>query len=476
MKKHQTSNVPIYITALFVICLLSLAGETILTYGSMQKLSQYNDWMEHTWRVKDQLKNVNLLVTDAESGLSQYYLSGNPEFLRPWKIAKEKMATEFDTLTGLIKDNPAQGKNLAQLRLLLDRRMKKFDENTGLYEDGGLDELSKAAKVSQDWEVMDDVRLLDVVMEKEELDLLNTRRDQFYHEFDYAIWLGNVVAGLSMLVLMLYYRLIQSSFAKKMAVEEALKTANDNLESTVLERTEQLSVLSHHLLKVSEEEKAKLARELHDEMGSNLTAIRMDISVVADKLRKTEPALADQLQRAKRALQETMDLKRGIIEDLRPSMLDYLGLTASIRSHCEQMSRIAQLPCVIDISEDFDNIDPAWAISLFRITQEALNNVIKYAKATQVKVTLRRQEDGLWLQILDDGVGIAQNAIKKPRTHGLLGMRERALLLGGSFSIRAARSHRGTAVEVFLLFSRLPVISPAEMTGASSDLVQPVNN
>ena len=142
MKKHQTSNVPIYITALFVICLLSLAGETILTYGSMQKLSQYNDWMEHTWRVKDQLKNVNLLVTDAESGLSQYYLSGNPEFLRPWKIAKEKMATEFDTLTGLIKDNPAQGKNLAQLRLLLDRRMKKFDENTGLYEDGGLDELS----------------------------------------------------------------------------------------------------------------------------------------------------------------------------------------------------------------------------------------------------------------------------------------------------------------------------------------------
>ncbi len=171
-----------------------------------------------------------------------------------------------------------------------------------------------------------------------------------------------------------------------------------------------------------------------------------------------------------------MDLKRGIIEDLRPSMLDYLGLTASIRSHCEQMSRIAQLPCVIDISEDFDNIDPAWAISLFRITQEALNNVIKYAKATQVKVTLRRQEDGLWLQILDDGIGIAQNAIKKPRTHGLLGMRERALLLGGSFSIRAARSHRGTAVEVFLLFSRLPVISPAEMTGASSDLAQPVNN
>uniref|UniRef100_UPI00374DA54A sensor histidine kinase n=1 Tax=Undibacterium sp. TaxID=1914977 RepID=UPI00374DA54A len=207
-----------------------------------------------------------------------------------------------------------------------------------------------------------------------------------------------------------------------------------------------------HLLSVSEEEKAKLARELHDEMGASLTAISMDLSMVTEKLKKSDPPLANQLLRAKQALLETVDLKRRIIEDLRPSMLDNLGLTASIQSHCEETTRIAGLMYEADISEDFDNIDPAWSIALFRITQESLTNVIKYAKASHVKITLKRQSAGLWLQILDDGVGIPKDALKKPKSHGLLGMRERALLLGGSFTVKPGVANRGTAIEAFLPF------------------------
>jgi signal transduction histidine kinase len=460
MKNHTFAYIPVYITALFIICLVGLAGNAVFIYGNMQKLIQYYGSMERAWSVRDHLKNINLLVMDEENSLDSYYLSGNRTFLKPEKTTEQELNAEFNVIAALIDDDSQQKKNLAQLHTLFDRRMKKFKEAARLSEDGGLKEIASAAKLSQDWETMDEVRLLDVIMEKEELELLMAGRNRFYGEYKRALWIGNTVAGLAMLVLILFYRLIQKNFAKQRAVEDALKTANENLETTVLARTGQLSLLSRHLLKVSEEEKAKLARELHDEMGSNLTAIRMDISMVIDKLKKTHPAMAEQLLRAKRTLQETVDLKRRIMEDLRPSMLDNLGLGASIRNYCEEITRIAGLSYELDMAEDFDNIDPASAIALFRIAQESLNNIIKYAQATQVKIALKRQDAGLWMQILDDGVGMPKDALKKPRSHGLLGMRERALLLGGNFIIRPGPSDRGTAIEVFLPFPRIEQVSP----------------
>ena len=294
--------------------------------------------------------------------------------------------------------------------------------------------------------------MLDIIMEKEELELLTNRRTHFFNEYNKAMWIGIVINALAILILILFYRLISISFTRQRVVEAQLKMINDNLESTVQMRTQQLSVLSHHLLNVSEEEKAKLARELHDELGSSLTAISMDISNVTEKLIHSEPALAGQLQRAKKTLLETVDLKRRIIENLRPSMLNNLGLAASIRHHCEELARISGMRFEVDIEEDFDNINPAWAIALFRITQESLNNAIKYAQASKLNITLQRQATGLWLQILDDGIGIPKEALEKSKSHGLLGMRERTLLLGGSFSVNKGKNNRGCAIEAFIPF------------------------
>jgi signal transduction histidine kinase len=452
VEKNQSTSLPAYITALFVACLVILTGNAISDYQNLQKLKLNNDWMEHTWSVKDHLKNINILIMDAESSLRGYYLSDDEVYLGPWKTALAKLNEEFATLTQLTKDNPTQVKNLAQLRALFDKKLEKFDENTRLFKDGGLQEIVSAVRLGEGKDIMDEIRLMDVIMEKEELELLNNRRTQFYNEHNRALWIGNAINGIALLVLMLFYRLIQKSFAKQREVEEELKLTNDSLESTVLTRTEQLSVLSRHLLNVSEEEKAKLARELHDELGSSLTAISMDVSMVNEKLKTKEPALAAQLQRAKQGLLEAVDLKRRIIEDLRPSMLDNLGLAASIQSHCDEIARVARLEIEIEIAEDFDHIDPAWSIALFRIVQESLNNIVKYAKASKVKVSLRRESTGLWLQVLDDGIGIAADTIKRPRSHGLLGMRERALLLGGSFTVRPGQGNRGTSIEARIPF------------------------
>lgn len=408
--------------------------------------------MEHTWNVKDHLKNINVVIMDAEDSLRGYYLSGDPTFMRPWKTAREKIGPEFSVLEGLISNNPAQKNNLIQLRALIDRKLRKFDEINALYEAGGLNDVMNVIRMGEGRETMDEVRMLDVIMEKEEQELLIARRDRFFREYQRALWINNLINGSAILILILFYRLIHIVFVKKKAVEAALQRSNDNLESTVRSRTTQLSFLSRHLLSVTEQEKAKLARELHDEMGSSLTVISMDLSIVSEKLKKTDAGLASQLQRTKQTLQEAVDLKRRIIEDLRPSMLDNLGLAASIRSHCEKISRMPGLAYTIDIAEEFDDIDSAWAIALFRIVQESLSNVIKYAHATNVKVTLARQTAGLWLQILDDGIGIPNDALDKPKSHGLLGMRERASLIGGSFSAGPGAGGRGTAIEVLLPF------------------------
>jgi signal transduction histidine kinase len=212
-----------------------------------------------------------------------------------------------------------------------------------------------------------------------------------------------------------------------------------------------LSVLSRHLISISEEEKVRLSRELHDEMGANLTSISMDIAAVTQQLNKTDPELAAQLKRARATLVETVEMKRRIVENLRPSLLDNLGLCAAIESYCNEFSRLAQVRCDCDVGEDIESAtrhSGDLSIALFRIVQESLTNIRKYAKASRVSVTLNRSQDGLMLRIIDDGIGIASNTIVKPMSHGLLGMRERALLLGGTLTIRRGRNDAGTCIEV----------------------------
>ena len=268
--------------------------------------------------------------------------------------------------------------------------------------------------------------------------------------------LGLGINASAIVVILLFYRLIRSSFGQRIAAERALQQANDQLESMVALRTEQLSVLSHHLIRVSEEEKARLARELHDEMGANLTAIGMHLATVGEQLQRSHPELAAMLARARSTLVDTVQLKRRIIEDLRPSLLDNMGLAAALRSYCEDYARVTGLQCDALVEDGVDRAGPMHAIALFRITQEALNNIAKYAKARHVTVHLAVESGGISLEVADDGVGISPEAITRSKSHGLLGMRERALLLGGSLKVERGVNGVGTCV-----FAYIPMEQPA---------------
>jgi len=444
-------RLPLYKTVLCVTCALLLIVNGFSLFYNLQALRGAQVLLGQSARVADRLQYLNVLVLDAESSMRGYFLSGSDAYLGPTRTALADSEHEFKELQKLLADNPVQLKNLTQLQTLVRRRLTTVGQAIEVYREGGLDEIVKIAKLSDGRGSMDEIRLQVVIMEQEQNETMATRSAMFYQEYQKAVLLGMSINAVAIVVLIMFYQLVRRSFANRAQVEHALQAANETLETQVEQRTEQLSVLSRHLISISEEEKVRLSRELHDEMGAFLTSISMDIAAVTQQLQKNQPEMAAQLKRARGTLMEAVEMKRRIVENLRPSLLDNLGLCAAIESYCDEFSRMAKVRCDCDVAADIEALSRDsgdLSIALFRIVQESLTNIRKYAKASRVTVTLNRNQETLMLRIIDDGIGIDANNIVKPMSHGLLGMRERALLLGGTMTIRRGRNDTGTCIEV----------------------------
>ena len=219
----------------------------------------------------------------------------------------------------------------------------------------------------------------------------------------------------------------------------------------------ELRDLVHHLMTVREEEKARVARELHDEMGSSLTAVNMDLMSVRQRLVEDSPQ-AERLARASLALKSTVEGMRRIIEDLRPSMLESLGLREAVRSWAKDSADRFDVPLTIDIADEMPLLPAGSPIALFRIAQEALGNAFRHANANSVRLSMRTEKGNVVLEVVDDGVGIATRPAGT-KAHGLLGIRERAIAMGGASTIESGPGGRGTEVRVTV---------PVEKSGAGS--------
>jgi signal transduction histidine kinase len=462
-------GLPFYKTLLCMMCVLVLVVNGFSLARNLQSLKGANELQSQSARVSDKLQYLNVLVTDAEGSLRGYFLSGSESYLGPLRTARAEIDTQFRELQALLADSPAQLTNLTQLRTLVNRKLGSMDQMLAVYRAGGLGDVVTIAESADGKSVMDEIRLLVVIIAREQHELLAARTAQFYKEYHNAVMLGIGINLIAILVIALFYRLIRQSFFSRVVAQRALQNANDTLESMVVLRTEQLAVLSRHLISVSEEEKSRLARELHDEMGANLTAISIDINAVTERLKPEHASLAAMLERARATLVDTVQLKRRIVENLRPSLLDNLGLAAALQSYCDDFARVTGLDCEALIDGEVDAAAPMQAIAVFRIVQEALNNTAKYACARHVIVHLVREGGWLSLEVIDDGVGIEPEAALKPKSHGLLGMRERALLLGGTLQVKRGVNDVGTCVEASIpLADRGAVASSGDVTAPAA--------
>jgi signal transduction histidine kinase len=213
----------------------------------------------------------------------------------------------------------------------------------------------------------------------------------------------------------------------------------------VEDRTRELSALSNHLQALSEREKSELARKLHDELGGLLTAAKMDLSWLQARLEGA--AIQERLAQLGSVLDEAMDLKRRVVEELRPSLLDHFGLPTALRTYVESTCAKAGLTPLMVIEHPCDSMSKDAAIALFRIVQEGLSNIIRHAQAKTVKLELSGDERQCVVTLTDDGHGFDSNSPQLRWSHGLMGMRQRVDSLGGRLDIES-RVGAGTRLRV----------------------------
>jgi len=222
------------------------------------------------------------------------------------------------------------------------------------------------------------------------------------------------------------------------------------LEALLTERSDSLAKLATHLQNVREEERGFLARELHDELGALLTAAKFDVARVKAKLEAQQIDLAmERLSHLTQTLNSGIALKRRMVEDLRPSSLDNLGLVAALEILAREFSEGAKLPVHTQLEEVKLSTDSA--LTVYRLVQESLTNIAKHAQAKKVDIELSQTQGGVKVVVTDDGVGFPASSIN-PKSHGLAGMHHRVTSAGGQLRISRGGPEGGTRVEAYLPF------------------------
>lgn len=206
-------------------------------------------------------------------------------------------------------------------------------------------------------------------------------------------------------------------------------------EEHLVELNRKLRALSDHLQTVQERERQAMARDIHDEIGQSLTVLKLDLEWIEHRLPAEGGALRERMSEMRSSIELLTSAVQRIAADLRPPLLDSLGLAAAIDWQVAEFSRRSGLECFVMLNEDVDPLDQQISTAVMRIVQEGLTNVLRHARATEVSVSLCTREGQLVLEIGDNGRGIRPEEIVSPQAYGLMGMQERARICRGELQI-----------------------------------------
>jgi len=254
-----------------------------------------------------------------------------------------------------------------------------------------------------------------------------------------------------------------TDITERKRADAVVRQANEHLELQVAERTqalssalEQLRELSAHLHSIREEERTRIAREIHDELGSLLVALKFDIGWLGVRL--TEAPLLGKCQSMSKLIDTAVDNLGRIITDLRPSILDHQGLWAALEWHAQEFTEASELRCdwSIDTTQSEMEPDGPMATAIFRIFQEILSNVTRHAAARSVRIRITATTSALTITVEDDGCGADPGRLDRPRSYGVIGMRERARHFGGELLIRGMPGD-GTWVRLYMPYHHQPL-------------------
>lgn len=402
---------------------------------------------ETSLRIRDRQERLRVLaeliysISDAQSAERGFLLDGRMEHLQPFDASRvQARALLAELQQAYARRDQLEVPVLAQAGALMTRKFAAMAEAIAR-----VPRNSAAGQAETEW--MPELRaLLEGVRSRE--------RDRVYA--DIQTWESQVrivqVSNASAFTFML---LLLGAIAV-LFIRDAERRASYSaqLEAEVGERTRELREVGDYSRRAVERERHRLARELHDELGGTLVGLKMDLAQLARLVDVHQPAaVAQRWEAIQRGLVDGIELKRRVIDELRPTLLDNMGLVTAIQWQAEETCQRAGLRLTTQMPSGPLDIDATVAIELFRILQESLTNIVKHAHAQSVEVSLQVDDGRLVLRIADDGIGLPADYVSRNGSHGLISMKYRAQSVDGDFTVEANHPH-GLIIGVSLPYRR----------------------
>jgi signal transduction histidine kinase len=454
------SRIGARIVVLLVIALVAvLTGVFMLADAGYSRLSTLNVHITAVQERQTLLAQLLRAVSDAEGSQRGLLLTREEKYLAPYDVSRQRA---YRTLELLEEDYRDRGLGfgsaaIQHLHDAIDERFALIERTLGIYRSVGAEEAIEAVREGQGFEQMAVIRDRVRALEAKESDALVEAL---------ASWLTDLqdmrLTMAAMTLLNVLLMICAGAFVVRYMVRRA--DENTHLQREVRQRTHELAALSSHLQDLSEREKKTLSRDLHDALGGLLVATKMDVAWLRNRLKSSEPGMEERWERIQRSLDQGVDFKRRIVEQLRPTLLDNMGLFAALRWQFQETCSRAGVQGRDQLPEEEIAISSDAAIALFRVAQEALTNVLKHARATSINLTVEVQKERLRMLITDNGRGIVTSEEALSRGHGLASMRHRVSALAGDWIARRGAAG-GTEISVEVPLSRILAVTPGQGTG-----------
>ncbi len=397
------------------------------------------------------------MLLQAESAQRGFLLTEDPRYLRGFDPALSRVEPLLSDLFESYERSHIREEvsKINELRSLAGRKSGEMLATLRLY--GERDRAAALALIDTDvgQKAMTDLHTLITGLQDAEATRVTAAAAAWADDLATSRVLLLVTSAFSLILIVTIGLLLARDMQRRELRNVALGEQNAELDRLVQNRTSMLFDLSSNMQRVTEREKAALARELHDELGSLLVATKIDVSWLRRSYDDGSEASKLRWDRVLRCLDDGLSLKRRVIESLRPTLLDNLGLVAALRWLMDETLRRAGVQCDEEYSDNLPELSPDARIAVFRIVQESMINIVKHSKAQYVRLAVGADEHGFSVSIRDDGLGIDESRLNVANSHGLRGMRHRVESMGGVLRIRSPGLGEGTEISFTLPLDRI---------------------
>lgn len=415
-----------------VLTVIALLAFLLITEDSGQRATTLVLRLGAISENRSHLNNLIKSVQDADTWQRRYVTTGREEFLTTYHAALINVADAFAQLDGAYSQEPRSAELLKKLHALTETKLSELAMTVQMQK-GGKRQIGVDIALSGNVHgYVDAIREIETDLLAVELSRLQESQREV---FDMLLYIRACVAllmAISLALLLRSMRHHQAFNAQQETHQQAMKAAREHLQSEVTRRTLQLSELNQYMQTAREDERHRIARDLHDELGALLTTAKLDVARIKSRLGTSSPEVLERVNHLIETLNAGIAMKRQIIEDLWPSTLSNLGLIATLEILGREFTKNTGIPlhCALRPAQ----LNATAELVIYRLVQEATTNIAKYARARNCWLSMTTKDGHNEVMVRDDGVGFDSNQIGKIG-HGLLGMQFRVKAEGGELEV-----------------------------------------